>query len=389
MNHGICLSPEAAAVIDAGIRDVPEALVDGAGREAGGVLRLSRPDGSPIAMALADPENAYVRIVATADEGFADPSPELWRSRVGRALELRRQLGLVAPESAFRLLNGAGDGTPGFSADVFGAWAVVYAPSEGLMAMGRLLADAVCAETGLRGAVLKARGRGAARTGRVRQMWLGERTPERLTVREHGVPFEVHLDAGINVGLFTDMREHRHGLSRFVRGGSVLNLFAYTGSLSVTAASAGATVTSVDLSGGVLGWARDNFRLGGLDPGRHAFVAEDASRYLNHAIVEGRQFDAVLLDPPSFSTARDAEFSLERDYPGLVARAARLVPSGGMLWLASNTRGVSLANLAREGLRRVRRGAAVMASGGLPPDHPTLLAQPEDRYLHVELLRLS
>ena len=54
------------------------------------------------------------------------------------------------------------------------------------------------------------------------------------------MPYEVHLRGGINVGLFTDMREHRAGLARFVRGKRVLNTFAYTGALSVAAARAGA-----------------------------------------------------------------------------------------------------------------------------------------------------
>jgi 23S rRNA (cytosine1962-C5)-methyltransferase len=223
----------------------------------------------------------------------------------------------------------------------------------------------------------------------VRQVWLGERTPERLVVNERGLRFELHLDAGLNVGLFTDMREQRHSLARFVRPGPLLNLFAYTGSLSVAAARAGATVTSVDLSQGVLEWAQDNFRLNGLEPARHAFVAEDASRFLNQAIASGRRFDAVLIDPPTFATGRDAGFSLERDLPGLVARSAQLLGPGGLLWLASNARGTSLPGLAREGLRRIRRGAAVVDSAGLPADHPTLLAQPEDHYLQVALLRLE
>jgi 23S rRNA G2069 N7-methylase RlmK/C1962 C5-methylase RlmI len=81
------------------------------------------------------------------------------------------------------------------------------------------------------------------------------------------VPFEVHPARGLNTGLFTDMREHRHGLARFVAGRAVLNGFAYTGTLSVVAARAGASaVTTVDLSSGVLGWARDNVRLSGRDP---------------------------------------------------------------------------------------------------------------------------
>lgn len=389
MTPEVRLGPEALAVLDAGVRDLPLALLGGAAPEAGSTLRLLDSSGACVALALADPENGLARVVALAAEGVEDLTPELWRSRVRRAIAWRRGLGLVEPDAAWRVLHGAGDGTPGVLADVFGAWAVVHALSEGLVPAGRWVAEALCAEAGLRGAVVKQRERGAAHAGRVRQHWVGEATPERLVVRERGVPFEVHLDAGVNVGLFTDMREHRHGLARFVRGGNVLNLFAYTGSLSVVAARSGASVTSVDLSGGVLDWARDNFRLSGLDPECHAFVAEDAGRFLNAAIGAGRRFDAVLLDPPTFSTGRGAEFVLERDYPGLVSRAAQLLPPGGRLWLACNARGVSLPTLAREGLRRVRRAAALVEMGGLPADHPTLVAQSEDRYLQVAILVLG
>jgi 23S rRNA (cytosine1962-C5)-methyltransferase len=385
----IGLSAEAVAVLEAGVRDLPMALLGGERPDPGTPLRLLSPEGPPLGLALADPENDVARVMALAAEGLDEVGPELWRARVHRALARRREIGVVEEGGAWRALHGAGDATPGFMADVFGEWAVVYALSEGLVGAARALAGELIAAAGLRGAVVKERGRGAAQAGRVRQHWVGERTPERLVVRERGVPFEVHLDAGLNVGLFTDMRDHRHGLALLVQGGRVLNLFAYTGTLSVVAARSGAQLTSVDLSAGVLDWARDNFRLSGLDPAAHAFVAEDAGRFLNAAIGAGQRFDAVLVDPPTFSSGRGAEFALERDYPGLVARAAQLMGPGGRLWLACNARGVSLPALAREGLRRVRRSASVVAVGGLPADHPTLLAQPEDRYLHVATLVLG
>ena len=102
-------------------------------------------------------------------------------------------------------------------------------------------------------------------------------------IRKHTtVPFEVHLLGSLNVGLFCDMREHRRGIGRFVAGRTVLNTFAYTGALSVAAARAGAkTVTSVDLSSGVLAWARENFRLSGFAEGdaRLRFVTSDVRRF--------------------------------------------------------------------------------------------------------------
>jgi 23S rRNA (cytosine1962-C5)-methyltransferase len=191
--------------------------------------------------------------------------------------------------------------------------------------------------------------------------------------------------------LFTDMREHRRGLGRFAAGKRVLNLFSYTGALSVTCARAGAaSVTSVDTSAGVQAWARGNFaRSGFADDPRWKFETGDAVRFLARAAKDKERYDLVMIDPPTFSTARGAPWTLERDYPKLIAQAAAVIPSDGLLWLAANTHELgSLAKLALKGLREAGRAGAVVEQGGLPPEYPTVAAQPHDRYLQVCVLRL-
>ena len=389
--RGLVLPPAAAAFVGDGGRDLPLALAAVTeALEPARPLRLVSQDGRDLGLALADPENACLRVLAAAGEGVDALGPAFFAARVERAFSLRRALGLTGPRAAYRLLHGAGDALPGFTADVLGPWAVLCVYSRAFVPAGQLIARAVLEQAGLRGVVVKVRSRGAASQGRVRQEAVGDPPPPTLVVEERGVPFEVHLDRGLNTGLFADMREHRHGLGRFAAGKAVLNAFAYTGTLSVLAARAGASaVTSVDLSAGVLGWARDNFRLSGLDPKapQYGFAAEDAGRFLEEAARAGRRFDLVLLDPPAFSAARGATFALDRDYPDLIARACALLPEGGLLWLACNARGSSLAALAQQGFRRARRQAALLETGGLPPDHPTVPAQPEDRYLQVGLFR--
>jgi 23S rRNA (cytosine1962-C5)-methyltransferase len=381
--------------VDRGGRDLP---CDLAGLleplEPGRPLRLVSPSGQALGLALADPENERLRVMCRADESGGDAiGPAFFATRVERALALRRALGLTGGRSAYRLVHGAGDGLPGFAADVLGPWAVLYVYGRAFVPPGQLLARAAVEQAGLRGVVIKVRSRGAASQQRIRQEIVGEAPPETLVVEERGVPFEVHPGRGLNTGLFTDMREHRHGLARFVGGKSVLNAFAYTGTLSVVAARAGAaSVTTVDLSSGVLGWARDNFRLSGLDPEAPAFrfEARDAARYLEEAGRAGRRFDVILLDPPAFSAARGATFAIDRDYPDLIARACSLLADdGGLLWLACNARTTELLALAEDGFRRARRAASLLELGGLPPDHPTVPAQAEDRYLQVGLFRVG
>jgi len=393
MSHkGFAVSAAAALEFAQGRVQVPLASVSvSSALEPGQPLRVLDPAGRPIGLGIADPENACVRLLARADEGVDAIDEAFIAGRVTRAHALRATLGLTAEGCAYRLLNGSGDGLPGFTADVFGSWAVLHVYARGLVSLGRQMAEAMRAQSNIRGVVIKVRSRGAASQGRIRQDIVGDAPPDTLTVFEEGVPFEVHLATGLNVGLFTDMRAHRHGLARFVRCRSVLNGFAYTGSLSVVAARAGASaVTSVDLSAGVLNWARDNFVLSGLDPAHamYRFAADDVGRYLANAARDRRTYDVIVLDPPTFSAARGASFSIERDYAPLIAAAAGVVTPGGVLWLACNTREISLTAIAQVGLARAGREAQLLETGGLPPDYPTALGHPEDRYLQVGVFRI-
>lgn len=346
---------------------------------------------------IADPENGVVRILTH------DPREALDRAlllrRVRAALELRGSLGLMDGCSAYRLVNAEGDGLSGFVVDVYGPYLVSYVYSRGLKDWGRRLAEVIAEAMGEgepdagkpRGILQKVRAKNSARPGKPDQavVW-GEAPPEKLTVREGGIPYEVHLLAGLNVGLFTDMREHRQRLGRFARGRTVLNTFAYTGTLSVAAALAGAReVTSVDLSSGVLKWARENFRLAGLDPGSHRFEASDVLRFLRAAADEGRRYQMVILDPPTFSAARASAWSLKKDYPELIAAALDLIPEGGILWVSANTRREGMEALEEkilQGACRARRGIRILEVAGLPPDHPTPISYPEARYLKLYIL---
>lgn len=385
----IVLPGPAAAFVAAGGRDVDTAklAVDAV---AGEQVTLVDERAEELGLAIADPDNGRLRMMAAPSDGFAKIDGALIGWRVERALRWRKALGLVGADHAYRVVHGAGDGLPGFACDVLGSSAVVYVYGAGLMALGRQLAEAIVGFAQLRGAVVKLRARGGA--DRVEQEIVGAAPGEQVIVTEHGVPFEVHPLGGLNHGLFTDMREHRRGLGRFVGGARVLNLFSYTGALSVACARAGAaSVMSVDTSAGVQAWAAGNFARSGLvDAKRWRFETGDAVRFLARAARDGERYDAVLIDPPTFSTARGAPWALDRDYPELIAKAAAVIPQDGLLWLAANTHELgSLARLAQRGLRNAGRTGAVIEQGGLPPEYPTLAAQPHDRYLQICVLRLS
>src|SRR5450432_1681476 len=396
--HGVTLSAAGAQRLAAFPPQLPLAdLEGGPALEPGRPLRILDAKGQTLAVGAADPENEVVRLWAWG-EGVRALDAAFFRARVVPALAFRRTLGLADGESAYRLVNGEGDGLSGLAVDVYGPYAVVTALSRGLVGHARLLAQAamhVLPEVGLplRGAVLKTRLKGSGNTPeRAKDDVVGEAPPDKLVVRERGVPFEVHLRGGINVGLFTDMREHRAGLGRFVRGKRVLNTFAYTGALSVAAARAGAAaITSVDLAAGPLAWARANFALSGLDAAAHRWEVSDVVRFLEAEHARRATYDVIILDPPTVSGARAALWAQKRDYPELIAAACAVLPeAGGHLWISSNThRGPGVLDHVQAGMALAKRDAQVLELGGLPPDYPTPLDWRGGRYLEVVQLRVG
>jgi 23S rRNA (cytosine1962-C5)-methyltransferase len=386
---GVTLPEGASARLRAG---APVVVIDGlpaaSACEPGRQVRLLDSRGEVLAAGLADPDNGVIHVLCR--EAVRSFDAKFFGARVVRALVLRRHLGLHPGEASYRLVNGEGDGLPGFSVDRFGEYAVVSAPSRPLLPYARLLAQATLAAReapAVRGAVIKVRSKDAQDRSNKDEV-VGERPPEKYVASELGVPYEVHLLGSLNVGLFPDMREQRRNLARFVAGRRVLNTFAYTGALSLAAARAGAeSVTSVDLSAGVLAWARENFRLSGFpahDP-RFPFVVSDVRRFMEKATAQGDRYDTVIMDPPTVSAARASQWSMKRDYPQLISLAARLLPAeGGILWVSANTRrGPSVLRHVEEGIRLSGRRGALLEISGLPPDFPTPSGWPESRYLEI------
>ncbi|MEO6788642.1 MAG: class I SAM-dependent methyltransferase [Chthoniobacteraceae bacterium] len=120
-------------------------------------------------------------------------------------------------------------------------------------------------------------------------------------VRESGVRYGLDFAAGYSAGLFLDQRMNRAFLQS-VAPKRLLNTFAYTCSFSVVSALAGAETVSIDLSKKSVERGRANFSLNGLDPNAgHKFVADDVLDVLPRLARRGEKFDAIVLDPPTFS----------------------------------------------------------------------------------------
>ena len=169
-------------------------------------------------------------------------------------------------------------------------------------------------------------------------------------VHEGDLRFRVNLSDYLDTGLFLDSRKKRALIRGEAEGKRVLNLFAYTCSLSVCAAKGGARhVDSVDLSNTYLDWGRVNFALNGLEAnyskGELPLIRGDVIQFIREAENKKRRWDIIILDPPGFSNSKKmgGTLDLRRDHKDLVQRCLNLLSPGGTLWFSSNARGVSLA----------------------------------------------
>jgi len=356
---------------------------------AGQLVELTDGSGRFLATALLDPGE---RIVARVLDRQRLRLDQAWlRVRLTAALQLRRQHGELAETTAYRLVNAEGDGLPGLTVDRYGDHLLVQLYSAGWQPHLPLLSQVLQELLQPAGIYVKSRPRetreleAISDSKRYGRLLAGAPASDPLPVQENGLTLLVSLERGLNTGLFPDQRRNRRDLMTRAAGQRVLNLFAYTGAFSVAAAAAGATrVTSVDASPSYTDWARANFAANRLNPQRHDFIVGDCRQVLDDLARQGRQFDIILMDPPSFSTTARSRFTTRGGTADLVAAALPLLVAGGLLLISSNHQKVDVADY----LKELRRGALqagselrVIGLTGQAEDFPYPVTFPEGRYL--------
>ena len=202
-----------------------------------------------------------------------------------------------------------------------------------------LMAESAAAALGVAPELVFARTRRRMR-GDSQYERLGTGKAERV-VREGGLSFIVNLSDYLDTGLFLDHRPARAMVRAESAGKRVLNLFAYTGSFTVYAASGGAAeATSVDLSNTYLDWAERNLLLNGFSGPAFPLVRAEVRAFLAAAARKGERWDLIVADPPTFSNSKASpeDFDVNRDWLDLVESCAALLSPGGVLYFSSNSR---------------------------------------------------
>ncbi|MGN6105622.1 MAG: class I SAM-dependent rRNA methyltransferase [Kofleriaceae bacterium] len=371
-------------------------------REALGPRPLTPEPGTPIEVV--DDEGEFVgRGLYDADSAIAlrvfTRSPEaqidadLVRSRVRAAIELRKRLVDQDRLGAIRLVNAESDGLPGIVVDRYGDYLVVQLFTSAVSGLRGALYDALDAERSPIAIYEQRRYKslgGEAPRQAGADLVRGTPAPVELEVPEDDLRFVVDVTAPLSTGLFADLREGRRAVRQWAAGRRVLNLFSYTGAISVYAQAGGATeVCAVDVAAKAHARARRNFAASGFDPEKPEHIVGDTFKVLARFVERGRTFDMVVLDPPAFASAAargGKPWSAVRDYSELIAASLDVLVPGGLLIAASSTHKMSAQEFElalADGALAADTRLQIIDRRSLPPDFPTVPGFPEANYLKV------
>lgn len=263
------------------------------------------------------------------------------RHLLDAAVARRRPL-FTPGTDALRLIDGTGDGLPGLELEEFaGRWLLSTRDREPEPAVREWLRDQ----------------HRCVYWKRLDQQQKESPAPlagplqeEPFEMRENGLAFEISFQSGYSQGIFLDQRDNRAAVrGRMKPGDTLLNTFAYTGAFSVAAAAAGAVTTTLDLAQPYLDWARRNLAANGIDPAVHHFCKGDTFHWLARFARQGRRFDGIVLDPPTFSRDHEGKvFRVEKDYGRLAAAAFACLAPGGWLLASTNCRQLTPAEFERQ-----------------------------------------
>jgi 23S rRNA (cytosine1962-C5)-methyltransferase len=367
--------------------------------EAGDVAVLFDDRRRFVALALHDPDSPIrFRVLHVGRPTPLDD--DFWRRAVAAALDRRTAFTTDpdAAELAYRVLNGENDGFPGLVVDRYAGVLVVKLYSAvwyaHLPTLTRLLLDA----TGCTGAVVR-----LARMLQARDTFglhdgdvvAGVVPPGPVRFREAGLRFDADVRTGQKTGHFLDQRANRIAVGAMSQGAEVLDVFASTGGFSVHAAAGGArSVHAVDLSAPTLAAAAHNMALNDdLAAVRAcAFTTEagDAFDVMVRLGRAGRDFDLVVVDPPSFAQRQADVAGALRAYSRLTHLALRLVRPGGTLVQASCSARVTAEQFFRtvlDAADAADRPLHELRRTGHDSDHP--VAFREGEYLQAGFWRVG
>ena len=312
---------------------------------------------------------------------------EFFKARLLAADALRQRA--CPDETAYRVVHGEADLLPGLVVDRFGDFLSVQFLHKATEQRKDLIADLLTEQFGCKAIVNRSDSNVRRLEGLEPEKGLlrGE-LPSAVTYREGHVTLEVDLLTGQKTGAFLDQRDN-HVMASEWAFGEALDCFSYVGGFALQLALKARQVTAVEISEAACAQITANAKRNKLE--NVNVVAANAFDFLRDTLDEGKKFDTIVLDPPSFAKNKGALEAAIRGYKEINLRAMQLLRPGGILITASCTYHVGeerfeemLDSAAADAKRRVQ----IVEKRGAGKDHPVLLSLRETRYLKCFVLRV-
>lgn len=280
-----------------------------------------------------------------------------------RALAARASLFDARHETALRLFNGFTEGEPDLVVDLYASTLLIhnYAddPAQGRLNTEQAVQFLQDQLSWLRAGISKTRNSESQKERRGRLIF--GKQPDRR-IKEHNVWYSIDLTMTRDASFYLDTRNLRRWLIEHMRDKTVLNTFAYTGSLGVAALAGGAKrVMQHDLNRGFLNVAKTSYTLNGFPIVKQDFIAADFFTLAAKLKRTSQMFDCVIVDPPFFSTTSKGKVDQVSESARLINKVRPLVHDGGILIAINNALFVSgkeymqtLEELCRDGYLRIR-----------------------------------
>ncbi|MFO0911831.1 MAG: class I SAM-dependent rRNA methyltransferase [Pirellulales bacterium] len=361
-----------------------------AGMSPGEVIDLVTPDGRWMARGVWNGHSRIrVRLYSWDPQQALDAG--YWHAQLAQAVGLRRQLGLIGPRQATRLVFSEGDGLSGLIVDQYAGYLVVQYTALAMQQRAELIVPWLIEHLQPTAIQVRIDQRTAKAEGmEAGQNWVYGTPPEGpVEFDEHGVRLQVDLNESQKTGYYVDQRDNRREAARYVAGKRVLDVCTYVGGFALAAGRAGAAeVLGIDSSQRAVDAARQHAELNELPQVR--FETGEMFERLEGFRVERRRFDVIVLDPPRFAGSRQALRQALQAYHRLNRLAVELLEPGGILVTCSCSGLVT-----REDFRQMLVGVArkchrdlqLLDQRGAGPDHPVRLSCPETEYLKCFILR--
>lgn len=356
--------------------------------EGGDVVEVYTSDKKFLGIGYINPKSQILVRLLTRNKN-EEVNEEFFYHRIQNAWQYRQQIGY---KENCRLIFGEADGIPQLIIDKFNDYFVLQTLALGIDVWKPAIVKAL-------ERIFQPKGIYERNDVPVRELegmpqikgFLSAPFDTKILIQENGLKFWVDVENGQKTGYFLDQQDNRRAIQHIVKGADVLGAFTYTGTFEIHAAHYGAkSVLGLDISENAVKQANENAALNGLAD-IVKFESVNAFDVLKQWGKDGRKYDVVMLDPPSFTKTRDNIQKAITGYKEINLRGMKLVKPGGFLVTSSCTNLIhpdqflEVIGMAAKDARRQLRQVCFQAQSA---DHPIIREWENTQYLKFLIVQV-